>query len=51
MKEFIVDLYKKGGGLPTKTRVFAGNAAGAIKIAKEMNPDYRTGSAKEVKTN
>jgi len=49
MKEFIVDLYPKGGGLPIKTRVFAGNAAAAIKIAKEMNPGYRIGAAKEVK--
>jgi hypothetical protein len=49
MKEFIVDLYKKGGGIPTKTRVFAGNAAGAKKIAEQMNPDYRTGVVKEIK--
>ena len=49
MKEFIVDLYPKGGGFPTKTRVFASNAAAAIKIAREMNKGYRTGAVKEVK--
>ena len=46
MKEYIVDLYPIGGGLRTKTRIFAGNEAGAIKIAREMNPKYRTGSVK-----
>ena len=46
MKEWIVDLYPRGGGLPTKTRVFAANQAAAIKIAREMNPGYRTGSVK-----
>ena len=49
MNEFIVDLYKIGGGLPTKTRVFAGNQSAAIKIAKEMNPGYRVGAVKPVK--
>lgn len=48
MREWIVDLYKVGGGLPSKTRVFAANQAAAIKIAKEMNPGYRTGSVKSV---
>ena len=47
MREWIVDLHPIGGGLPTKTRVFAGNQAAAIKIAKEQNPDYRTGGVKE----
>ena len=42
MKEWIVDLHPIGGGFPTKTRVFAANQAAAIKIAKEMNPKYRT---------
>lgn len=46
MKEWIVDLYPIGGGFPSKTRIFAGNQAAAIKIAKEMNPKYRTGNVK-----
>jgi len=46
MKEFLIDLYPKKGGTPTKTRVFAPNQAAAIKIAKEMNPNYKTGSIK-----
>lgn len=49
MKEWIIDLYPIGGGQPTKTRVFAANQAAAIKIAKEMHPEYRTGSIKPVK--
>lgn len=44
MKEWIVNLHPIGGGIPTKTRVFSGNQAVAIKIAKEQNPKYRTGS-------
>ena len=47
MKEYIVDLYPIGGGLPTKTRIFAPNQAAAIKIAKQQNPKYRTGAVKE----
>lgn len=43
MEEFIVDLFPKGGGFPTKTRVFAGNQAAAIVLARKMNPNYRTG--------
>ncbi len=46
MREWIVDLYNKSGGLPTKTRIFAANQGAAIKLAKEMNPNYRTGSVK-----
>lgn len=49
MKEFIVDLYKKSGGMPTKMRIFAPNFSSALKIAKEMNPNYRTGSVKPIK--
>jgi type I site-specific restriction endonuclease len=48
MKEYLIDLYKKTGGLPTKTRVFASNQASALKIAKQMNPDYRTGGIKQI---
>ena len=48
MKEYIIDLYKIGGGQPSKTRVFAANQAAAIKIAREMNPQYKTGAIKEV---
>lgn len=48
MKEWIVDLYKKSGGIPTKTRIFAPNQAAAIKLAKDMNPNYRTGSVKPI---
>ena len=48
MKEYIIDLYKKGGGLPTKTRVFAANQAAAIKIAREENPNHKTGAIKEL---
>ncbi|MBZ9632540.1 hypothetical protein LB465_17305 [Salegentibacter sp. LM13S] len=44
MKEWIVNLHPKGGGLLTKTRVFAANQGAALKIAREMNPNYRTGS-------
>lgn len=48
MKEYIIDLYKKGGGTPSKVRLFAGNAAAALKVAKNMHPDYRTGGIKEL---
>lgn len=48
MKEYLIDLYKKTGGLPSKTRVFAPNQASAIKTAREMNPNYRTGAIKEL---
>ena len=48
MKEYLIDLYKKGGGLPSKTRVYAANQAAAIKIAREMNPNYKTGAIKEL---
>ncbi|WP_168196992.1 hypothetical protein [Flavobacterium alkalisoli] len=49
MKEFIVELLPKGGGLKTATRVFAANQASALVTAKKMNPNYRTGSIKQVK--
>ena len=48
MKEWVVDLYPIGGGMPTKARVFAANQAAAIKLAKEMYPKYRTGAVKPV---
>lgn len=44
MEEWIVDLYPNGGGFSTKTRVFAGNQAAAIVLARKMNPKYRTGN-------
>lgn len=46
MKEWLVDLYPIGKGSPTKTRVFAANQAHAMKVAKEMHPNYRPFSAK-----
>jgi hypothetical protein len=48
MKEYLVNLHPIGGGFPTKTRVFAGNAAAAVKIAKNMNPNYRVGAVEQV---
>lgn len=48
MKEWIVDLYPKGGGLKTQTRVFASNASSALLTARKMNPNYRTGGAKSI---
>lgn len=48
MKEYIVDLHPINGDSQTKTRVFASNPAHAIKIAREMYPNYRTGSVKSV---
>ncbi len=48
MKEFIVDLYPKGGGFKTATRVFAANVSGALLTAKRMNPNHRTGGVKPV---
>jgi hypothetical protein len=48
MKEWIVDLYPIGKGTPTKIRIFAANQAHAVKIAKEMYPNYHTGSIKLV---
>ncbi len=48
MKEYLIDLYNKKGGLPSKTRVFASNQAAAIKIAREMNPNYKTGAIKQL---
>ncbi len=49
MKEFIVDLFPKKGGQPTKARIFAGNEAGAFRLAQQMYPEYRPGSIKAVK--
>jgi hypothetical protein len=46
MKEYVVDLHPIGGGSQTKIRVFASNPAHAIKIAREIYPNYRTGSVK-----
>jgi hypothetical protein len=46
MKEWIVDLFPKGGGIQTKTRVFASNQAAAIKLAKGLYPNHRTGAVK-----
>ena len=48
MKEWIVDLFPIGGGMPTKVRVFAPNQAAAIKLAKDLHPNYRTGSIKPI---
>lgn len=48
MKEFLVDLWPRKGGHPSKVRVFAFNAADAIVKARQMYPDYSTGSAKEL---
>lgn len=47
MKEFLVDIKKIG--LHTKARIFASNQAHAFRLAKEMYPDYRIGSIKEIK--
>ncbi len=47
MKEFLVDIKKTG--LHTKARIFASNQAHAFRLAKEMYPDYRIGSIKEIK--
>ena len=46
MKEWIVDLWPIGGGIPTKVRLIASNQAAAIKLAKELYSSYRTGSVK-----
>ncbi|MEZ0007948.1 hypothetical protein ABH942_003334 [Flavobacterium sp. 28YEA47A] len=46
MKEWIVDLYPKGGGFKTATRVFAANQSAALKTAREMNPNHRIGGVK-----
>lgn len=48
MKEFLVDLFPKGGGFKTQTRVFASNASSALLTARKMNPNYRTGGAKQL---
>ncbi len=48
MKEYIVDLFPKKSGLSTKTRVFAVNQSAALKLAKEMYPNYRAGAVKPV---
>lgn len=47
MKEFLIDIKKTG--LHTKTRIFASNQAHAFRLVKEMYPDYRIGSIKEIK--
>jgi hypothetical protein len=46
MKEWIVDLYPKGGGFKTATRVFAANQSAALVTAKRMHPNHRTGNVK-----
>ena len=46
MKEWIVDLYPKGGGLKTATRIFASNAASALVTARKLYPNHRTGNVK-----
>ena len=38
MKEYLIDLYPKKGGSPSKTRLFSPNQASAIKTAKQQNP-------------
>lgn len=49
MKEWIVDLYPKGGGFKTQTRVFASNQSAALLTARKMNPKYNTGGVKPAK--
>ncbi|NMH28059.1 hypothetical protein [Flavobacterium silvaticum] len=49
MKEWIVDLFPRGGGFKTATRIFAPNQAAAVVSARKMNPQYRTGAVKPAK--
>jgi len=49
MKEFIVDLYPKGGGGPrTQTRLFAPNASAALVSARKLYPNHNTGNVKQL---
>lgn len=48
MKEWLIDLYPIQIGVPTKVRVFAANQAQALKVAKEMYPQYKPGSIKQI---
>lgn len=46
MKEWIVDLYPKGGSFKTATRVFATNQSAALVTARKLYPNHRTGNVK-----
>lgn len=46
MKEWIIDLYPKGGGYKTAARVFASNQAAALVSARNLYPNHRTGNVK-----
>jgi len=46
MKEWVIDLYPKGGGFKTATRVFAANQSAALATARKLYPSHRTGSVK-----
>lgn len=48
MKEFIVDLYPKGGGVRTQTRVFASNASSALVSVRRLYPNHSTGNVKPI---
>lgn len=48
MKEFLIDLYPKKGGSPSKTRIYAANQAAALRSAKQQNPNFKTGAIKEL---
>lgn len=48
MKEFLIDLYPRGGGSLSKIRVFAPNQAAAMRTAKQQNPKFKIGGIKEI---
>lgn len=48
MKEYIVDLYPKGGGFKTQTRVFASNPSSALVSARKLYPNHSTGNVKPI---
>lgn len=50
MKEWLIDLYPRGGGFRTSIRISAANQAAAFVIAKRMYPDYRTGGIRQLQS-
>jgi hypothetical protein len=48
MKEFIIDLYPKGGAGRSQTRIFASNLAAAFLNARKLYPNCRIGSGKQI---
>jgi len=49
MKEWIIDLYPRGGRFKTQTRLSAANQSAALLSARKLYPNHRTGSVKPIK--